>query len=284
MKMFLKIIGCLVGIIASMPLLAAGEDGFTRDGYLGADAHRLPSAEGTTGLFLMTTAYTLDAGEARIGGTFFYDDLNGADERIKIPATFTLGITDRFELGAMLPSLSEDISGVSNSGTGDGTVLLKYRFHSQSESFPEVALMGGMQFPTASETQFEEVEDFALILGLLGSFEVPFFESVLGVHFEFKGVNIDPRSDTSVYQDDYSISAFGLNIPVSDGGRLNFIAESQIVQNKMVIADNGTTILAGFRYMFKYFNAGVALKKTDSDSPTLTGAEREFVGTIGLGF
>jgi hypothetical protein len=284
MKTFLKIIGCLVGIIASMPLLAAGEDGFTRDGYLGADAHRLPSAEGTTGLFLMTTAYTLDAGEARIGGTILYNDLNGADERITIPATFTLGITDRFELGAMIPTLEENISGTSNSGTGDGTVLLKYRFHSQSESFPEMALMGGMQLPTASETQFEEVEDFALIMGILGSFEVPFFQSVLGIHFEFKGVNIDPRSDTSIYQDDYNLFAFGLNLPVSDGGRLNFIAESRTVQDRTDPADNGTTILGGFRYMFKYFNAGFALMKTDSDSPTLSGSEREFVFTVGLGF
>lgn len=284
MKTFLKITGCLVGIIASMSLMAADDDGFTSEGYLGMDIHRLPSAEGTTGLFLMTNAYTLDAGEARINGTVIYNDLNGADEQIFVPATFTLGITDRFEFGAMIPTVDETISGSSSTGTGDGTLLLKYRFHTQNENLPELALMAGAQLPTASETQFEEVEDFASIFGILASFELPWFESILGIHFEYKAVSIDPRSDTSPYQDDYNIVSFGLNAPISDGGRLNFIAEHQTVQDKNLLVDNISRNLFGFRYMMKYFSAGAAVMKTDTNNPALTGSEREFVFSIGLGF
>jgi len=282
MKMVLKITGCFVCLVMATQALAA--EGFTDDGYLGIDTHRLPSSQGPTGLFLMNSAHTLEAGEARVGGMVMYNDLNGADEDIYIPATFTLGLTDHLEVAAMLPTVEFNRGASTQAGTGDGKAFFKWRFHSQTPNLPEIALLLGAQLPTASDNQFEEVSDFAVISGILLSAEMPWFDSVLGLHFEYQGIAVDPRSDTSIYQDDYSIVGFGLNAPISDDGRLHLILESRKVSDRNLLADNTTSVLFGFRYMFKYLNWGVALTNSDSADATILDAEREIVVSLGLGF
>lgn len=280
MKTFSKTVTCVVILLACTQSYAV-----TSDGYIGGDAHRLPSAQGPTGLFFMNTAFSLRAGEARVNGTVFYDDETGSDEQLTIAATFTLGITDRFEIAGQVPSVRDTTAGVKSTGTGDGTVLMKWRFHEQNANMPTLAAMLGARLPSASDPAFETVDDIGLISGFLISAEMPWFDSVLGLHLEVQGVSLDPRSDTSTFQQKYTSLAYGITLPISDDDRLNLIYESTTFNGLTVGGISGDWVesIFGVRYMFKYLNFGVAAEKIEIDSAVVSPSRRA-VFTIGLGF
>lgn len=164
------------------------------------DAHNDPNADGTTGLFVVPRASTLQPGAFSIGayyrtlareegGTNVEDGgivgafAFGATERLEIFASFQprVGIRRDFlveeRLGIpkrLAPRLNDHPFATADwaDGVGDLRAGLKYKVAGDPLSYDGLAVSGQVKFPTADDEEGIGTGEFDFIGSLIGSYEI----------------------------------------------------------------------------------------------------------------
>lgn len=273
---------------------------------------RVTNIQGTTGLFVMNSAYTLRAGELRATGMVTYDNVNalftydsstgiatnqGEALILYTPLTVTLGLTDHIEVGVLAKTYTVEyespVTASDEAGAGDAEATIKWNFATQSSNMPALAGLISVIGRTGDEDKpFREVQEFGFKLGIMASSEMVIGDDTpVGFHLEAQAVSIDPNDDTSPKQEKYSYTNAGIVVPISDDNLLVAIAEVSTIGNanssfagytQGKVSDL-TASTIGVRYTWKYINAGLAATSVDS---SVDGVEthRRAMATVGIGF
>jgi hypothetical protein len=130
-----------------------------------------PNLQGNTGLFNLTSAYTLNKGSFAFGTHFVYSNITRQNDKsinflsgeyarqYYIPINATFGVTDELEMAFTFPGQSwkinaSELTPSSDDGSGMGDVIMrtKYRLPIQSNSKSALAMGFGVKFPTADRS------------------------------------------------------------------------------------------------------------------------------------
>lgn len=190
--------------------------------------NRPPNIQGLTGLMVMNSAFTRPAGSLAIGASVLIEDSNKPDYSIiQTPITLTYGITDTIEAGLKTKYVNY-AQGVE-SGLGDSEFAVKWRWQTQSTTFPELAVGLAGIIPTASESKgLNDVTNWGVRVMALATSETRILDSsFLGIYLEAQAVFIDGFSagNTTSTQDRYGVINAGLLLPVSANNRFQAMLE-----------------------------------------------------------
>lgn len=301
-----------LGLTIGMVIHSMGASAADRSTVASTEIDRVTNIQGTTGLFVMNSAYTLRAGELRatamvtydnIGAVYSYDSGTGIVTNegealiLYSPVSVTIGLTDHIEVGILAKTYTIEydapVTASDETGAGDAEATIKWNFSTQTANMPALAGLINVIGRTGDEDKpFREVQDFGFKLGIMASSEMTIGEDTpVGFHLEVVAVSIDPNDDTSIKQDKHSYINAGIAVPISDDNLLVGIAEVSSLGNAntsftgytqgMISEQTVSTI--GVRYTWKYINAGLAASSIDSG---VTGVEthRRAIATVGIGF
>lgn len=255
---------------------------------------RVPNAQGLTGLFMTNSAFSLKAGEIRLNGMSMpVDSATPDDTIVQVPFSLSIGLSDRWEFAFVGKAISIDTETPSTKeiGSGDSQIITKWRFHSQSENMPAMAVGFGAILPTGDAKKgLNEVEDWGAKAFFLMSAELPLFDqSFLGLYLDLQSVVIDRGSSSSALKNDFVVVNVGFRIPIDDGNRLHFIGEISSIQGKtdplvptLLNSGDTTTFTAGIRYHRNYWNIGAATQNLKDEVTGYTDVNRYLI-TFGVG-
>ncbi len=280
---------------------------------------RVTNLQGTTGLFVMNSAYTLRAGELRATAMVTYDNISqvytydpdtdllgpfaspgvnqGEALILYTPVSVTLGLTDHIEVGVLAKTYTIEydapVTASDDAGAGDAEATIKWNFGTQSANMPALAGLINVIGRTGDEDKpFREVYEFGIKMGVMASSEMVIGnDTPVGFHLEAQVVSIDPNDDDSPKQEKYSYANAGVVVPISDDNLLVAIAEVSNLGNantsflgytQRKISDQ-TVSTIGVRYTWKYINAGIAASSVDSRVDGVS-THRRAMATVGIGF
>ncbi len=232
--------------------------------------NRAVNVFGLTGLLFTNSAYTQPAGRVAIG-------LSAVGENSDTPnfsvvqggASLTIGITDRLEVGVRGTMVGTNLgsSSTTETGTGDSDVFVKWRFKSQGDTLPALAVGFGWTFPTGDEKKgFTEIKYEGIKMMVLATSEKKILDdSFIGVYLEGQVVLNDQfHEDTKTpFKDQYGVVNAGLLFPISDDNELQFMFEYNRVFKKDVVTlfeQDYSALTPGLRFVTERFSLSLGLQ------------------------
>lgn len=203
-----------------------------------------PNLMGSTGLFNLTSAYTLGKGRFAFGANMVYNTINRQNDKdinflsgeyarqYYIPVTATFGVLDNLELGFVFPAQNWKInaselkpSNDSGSGMGDVKMRMKYKLPIQADSKSALALGFGVKFPTADKesmyvmgaTEEADYEIFGVLSQALSHANVH-----VDVGYVFTGDPRSTRAGEKIYIDDKFRYNIGVDFSRADDLTISF--------------------------------------------------------------
>ncbi len=286
-------------------VIGAGGTAFCADGFGSYDRssddgdhdlvviNRPVNVFGLTGLLFTNSAYTQPAGRVALG-------LSAVGENSDTPnfsvvqggASLTIGITDRLEVGVRGTMVGTNLGSSSTTeiGTGDTDVLVKWRFKSQGDTLPALALGLGWTFPTGDEKKgFSEIKYEGIkVMALATSEKRILDDSFIGVYLEAQAVlNDQLHQDTKTsFKDQYGVVNAGLLFPISDDNDLQFIFEYNRVFKKDVTTlyeRDYSALTPGLRFVTERFNLSIGLQLMNKNEAGVKNDYR-LAGTMSYSF
>ncbi len=255
--------------------------------------NRPVNVQGLTGLIMINSAYTQAKKTVVVG-------LSAIGENSKSPdmsythgiATIVAGVSDRIEVGVKAQMSSYNIGGSATreTGGGDTDLLVKWRFTSEDEDLPALAIGLGLTFPTGDTKKgLGTVKHEGIRIMVIGSSEKELADDIVfGFYFEGQLVLNDQISGktTSPYADKYGVLNAGMLLPMTESNRLQAILEVRKVKGKdvpTIYEESAWSLIPGLRYVTPRFNitAGVQLVRRDQVGADM-GAR--YIGTMSYSF
>ncbi len=248
---------------------------------------------GLTGLLFTNSAYTQPAGRVALGISAVGENSDTPNFSIvQGGASLTIGITDRLEVGVRGTMVGTNLGSSSTTeiGTGDTDVLVKWRFKSQGDTLPALALGLGWTFPTGDEKKgFTEIKYEGIkVMALATSEKRILDDSFIGVYLEAQAVlNDQLHQDTKTsFKDQYGVINAGLLFPISDDNDLQFIFEYNRVFKKDITTlyeRDYSALTPGLRFVTERFNLSIGLQLLNKNE---TGVKNDYrlAGTMSYAF
>jgi hypothetical protein len=294
------VIAVVFGLFA---ILITGHQAFAMTGFRDTEwatnddpsrvVNRPVNVQGLTGLIITNSAYTQPTGSMVIGLSALAENSAKPDFSIvQGIATITGGVSERIELGVKTKVIATNIgsSETRKTGTGDTDLLFKWRFSSDGELMPAMALGLACTLPTGETSKgLSEVKNEGIRIMVIGTSEreMP-GDFVFGIYFEGQLVFIDQlrRPADSPYADKYGVLNIGLMFPITNDRRLQAIVEYTQVAKKDTVTlydENLTAVMPGLRYVTPNMNISLGVQFLRRDQ---AGAENDnrYVGTLSYKF
>jgi len=209
-------------------------------GWVAEGVERGINSSGLTGLFLTNSAYTVGKGRFTLTG-------NSVSSSIVVtPISLTIGLSDTVEIAGT----GKLFQSGSTTGSGDSDVYIKWRFKTQGEFSPAMALVAGVTLPSASNAIAQETSNMNTKLMLLASAEARLTETMaIGLYMDLQGIRTD-------WATTHYVANVGMMIPISDNDRLQFITEASVVSGlaaPVLTVSDGSSVIVGLRYASRSF-------------------------------
>ncbi len=290
--------------------LVVCEESYSRDGYDYDGSRYVDDGEvvvinrpvniqGLTGLLFTNSAYTQPAGNVTFGLSVLAEDSSVPNFSIvQGGATMTVGLADTLEIGVKGKMIDKNLgsSTTEEVGAGDTDLLIKWRFLSQGEFMPALAVGLAWKFPTADVTKgLSEVKYEGVTLMAIATSEKRVEDTVIGLYLEAQAVFNDqyhgqPRNTTAdtSYMEKYGVVNAGLLVPISDDDHLQLMVEYNRVFKKDIetlYERNYSALTPGLRYVTENFNISVGVQRLNKEDTGSTAAnDNRYVGTMSYKF
>lgn len=229
-KSLIAVAGLMLAFLLPASLKAEQSSGWVAEGV-----ERGINTSGLTGLFLTNSAYTIGKGRFTLSGNSVSSSI------VLTPVSLTIGLSDTVEIAGTAKLFQAG----SNTGSGDSDVYIKWRFKTQGEYSPAMALAAGVTLPSASNAIAQETTTMNTKLMLLASAEARLTETMaIGFYLDLQGIRTDWAAT-------HYVGNLGMMIPISDNDRLQFITEASVVSGlaaPVLTVDNGSSVIVGLRY------------------------------------
>lgn len=277
----------LLGALAATPLPCLAAPYYADD----ADIYRAPNVHGLTGLLTMNLPYTMGPGATLVvSGSYEGAEPGLYESAMSTMGALRIGFSENVELAVKAKMFQVDpVVGENETGVGDTEAMIKWKFRSQNENLPAMAIGLGAIIPTAEESKgFQEVENWGGKISVTAAAEVSVFEdSYIGLYAEAQAVVIDKFGNDTAYTDKYGIINLGIAFPISDDNALVFFTEyNQVVKKDTALhlEQDYTAITPGLRLATDHFNLTVGLQSIENEVVTADDSRTRAIATLSMGF
>lgn len=232
----------VLGLLGSMLLSSGAQAALSRGGEWEAQGvQRAYNIYGLTGLYYSTSPYGLPFGHFSFSASTISDDVFGTIT----PISVGFGLTDRFEIA--ITGKLVDSGGTT--GVGDTDIYAKYRFRTQTQYLPAMAIMVGVTSPTSTFVAANETDVQTTKISLIAGSEARVTETmVIGFYLELQGIFRDSGQPTA---DRYTNINLGMMMPISDDDKLQLLIDTHTTTGKTIPTlgeSDGSRVAMGIRY------------------------------------